>query len=244
MLKQLIVIPARMGGTRLPGKPLIEICGLPMVHHVWNRCIQVFDPANVVVATEDRVIKIYCDNNNLNCILTMQADSAIDRIKLVSDVLPALTYLNVQGDEPLVNVSDIRTIAESASVHPERVIFGKVKATETEFYDCSKAKVVCDAQGKLLYSSRAGIPLNNKGEFVGAERAIWVYAFPKSALDIYFAAAEQTRLDQIEDNEIIRFLELGVDVYCVDVVGDSWAVDEQKDIEVVEARIQEMGVGL
>ena len=241
MRDQLIVVPARMSGTRLPGKPLINICGVPMIHHVWNRCIQVFDRNNVTIATEDQVIQDYCENTGLNCILTGKAESAIDRIKQVSEIVPARTYLNVQGDEPLVNLDDMITISKSALDNPDRIIFGKAQATEEEFYDYSKAKVVCDPRGKLLYSSRAGIPINNKGKYVGAERAIWIYAFPKRALDMYVDAVDYTRLDTIEDNEIIRFLEIGLDVYCVDLVGDSWAVDEPKDVEVVEARLKDIG---
>ena len=95
---------------------------------------------------------------------------------------------------------------------------------------------MCDPHGKLPYLG-AGVPLNNKGQFAGADDAIWIYAFPKRALDLYFEARDTTRLDQVEDNEIIRFLEIGVDVYCIDVIGDSWAVDEPKDIEVEEARL-------
>ena len=75
-----------------------------------------------------------------------------------------------------------------------------------DFYDFSKAKVVCDINGRLLYSSRAGIPLNNKGKFVSAERAIWIYAFHKEGLNRYFDNNSRTKLDKIEDNEIIRFL--------------------------------------
>lgn len=237
MLNQLIVIPARMGGTRLPGKPLVMIGGLPMIHHVWNRCVSIFDETQVIIATEDDEIIEYCLTQKLNSILTAKADSAIDRLKLVSDVLPARSYLNVQGDEPLVNLSDLQSISKYATLNPDRVVFGKTKASEDEFHDYSKAKVVCAPDGRLLYSSRAGVPLNNRGQFVGAERAIWIYAFPKFALDLYFESAGKTSLDQIEDNEIIRFLEVGVDVYCIDVIGDSWAVDEEKDIEVVEQRL-------
>jgi hypothetical protein len=86
--------------------------------------------------------------------------------------------------------------------------------------------------GKLLYSSRAGIPVNSTGNFVTAERAIWIYAFSKSALNRYFEFKSETKLDKIEDNEIIRFLEIGEPVYCVNVIGDSWAVDEFKDIQL------------
>ena len=168
--------------------------------------------------------------------MTEKAESAIDRIKLFSDVVRADTYINVQGDEPLVNINDISTIASYASEFSDRVVFGRVKANFQEFNDISKAKVVCDLNGKLLYSSRAGIPVNSAGNFVTAERA--------SALNRYFEFKSETKLDKIEDNEIIRFLEIGEPVYCVDVIGDSWAVDEFKDIQIVEERLKKTMGGL
>ena len=116
-------------------------------------------------------------------------------------------------------------------------MFGKTSCSHEEFNDYSKAKVVCSLSGRLLYSSRAGIPLNNKGKFVKAERAIWIYAFNKNHLDSYYNNSLEFKepfIEKLEDNEIIRFLEIDVPVYCVDVIGDSWAVDEKKDIEVVE----------
>ena len=97
-----------------------------------------------------------------------------------------------------------------------------------EFHDISKAKVVCDLNGRLLYSSRAGIPINSQGKFVSAQRAIWIYAFTKKNLTKYYEYKNQTPLEKIEDNEIIRFSEIRIPVYCVDVIGDSWAVDEKK----------------
>ncbi len=69
---------------------------------------------------------------------------------------------------------------------------------------------------------------------MGAERAIWVYAFNRKALEIYFDNFDNAVVEKIEDNEIIRFLEVGEPVYCVDLIGDSWAVDEHKDILIVE----------
>ena len=122
--------------------------------------------------------------------------------------------------------------------YPSRVVFGKTPANETEFHDVSKAKVVCDLNGKLLYSSRAGIPINSQGKFVSAERAIWLYAFNKLALDAYNQYQRKTYLDVLEDNEIIRFLEIGIPVYCIDMIGDSWAVDEPKDLEIVEQKLK------
>jgi 3-deoxy-manno-octulosonate cytidylyltransferase (CMP-KDO synthetase) len=236
-MKQIIVIPARMKGTRLPGKPLILINGIPLIKHVWDRCIQVHDEKDIYVATEDIEINDYCIKNKIQCIVTPKAESAIDRIKFVSDVIMADGYINVQGDEPIVNLEDIKTILLYNKNFPNRVIFGKTAANEQEFNDYSKAKVVCDQNGKLLYSSRAGIPINNKGKFVKADRAIWIYGFNKASLDAYYENSDKTILDILEDNEIIRFLEIGIPVYCTNLIGNSWAVDEFKDIQIVEEKI-------
>ena len=236
-MKQIIIIPARMKGTRLPGKPLILINGIPLIKHVWDRCIQVHDKKDIYVATEDIEINDYCISNDIQCIVTSKAESAIDRIKFVSDVIKADGYINVQGDEPIVNLEDIKTILLYNRNFPNRVIFGKTVANEQEFNDYSKAKVVCDQNGKLLYSSRAGIPINNKGKYVKAERAIWIYGFNKASLDAYHENSDKTILDVLEDTEIIRFLEIGIPVYCTNLIGNSWAVDEFKDIQIVEEKI-------
>ncbi|MEM4396784.1 MAG: 3-deoxy-manno-octulosonate cytidylyltransferase [Candidatus Woesearchaeota archaeon] len=240
-MKQIIVIPARMKGTRLPGKPLIEINGKKILQYVYERCCKVMDKEHIFIATEDKVIEDFCKVNNMNCINTGPADTAIDRIKLFSDIIESDAYINVQGDEPIFNIEDLKKILDYNKMHPDRIVFGKTKCNSEEFFDYSKAKVVCDLNGRLLYSSRAGIPLNKYGKFIQAERAIWLYAFNKKALDIYYENRNKTILDKIEDNEIIRFLEIGIPVYCIDVIGDSWAIDEEKDIKIVEKIIQERG---
>jgi len=233
-MKQVIVIPARMKGKRFPGKPLFNINGKAIIHHVWDRCSKVISHENIYIATEDDIIMDYCQHNHINCVITGPADTAIDRIKLFSDKINSDSYINVQGDEPVVNPLDILTILKYNKQFPDRVVFGKTKADVHEFTDYSKAKVVCDIHNRLLYSSRAGIPLNNCGKFVTAERAIWIYAFNKPSLEQYYNARAITFLDKLEDNEIIRFLEIGVTVYCVDVIGNSWSVDEPKDLKIVE----------
>ena len=239
-MEQVIVIPARMKGTRLPGKPLIKILNKTIIQHVWERCCKVMPREKIYIATEDQVIMDYCNENKIKCILTGPAETAIDRIKLFSDKVEADSYLNVQGDEPIVNIKDIQTLVDYNKKHPERVVFGKSSANLEEFQDYSKAKVVCDLNGKLLYSSRAGIPLNNKGKYVSAERAIWLYAFNKYALNKYFEFSGKTNLDLLEDNEIIRFLEINIPVYCTNMIGDSWAVDEEKDLKIVEDRMKKL----
>ena len=107
-IKQLIVIPARMAGTRLPGKPLIKILNKEILLRVWERCALVHHQNLIYVVTEDNIIKQFCKKNKINCINTGFAESAIDRIKLFSDKIKADVYINVQGDEPIINIKDIK----------------------------------------------------------------------------------------------------------------------------------------
>ena len=241
-MKQIIVIPARLKGTRLPGKPLMKILGKSIIWRVWNQCQKVHSKDRIFVATEDVEIENHCKRFGINCVVTGKANTAIDRIKLFSDLIKADAYINVQGDEPIINTKDVLTILKYNKKFPSRVVFGKTTANETEFYDFSKAKVVCDLSGRLLYSSRAGMPINSQGKFVSAQRAIWIYAFTRKDLIKYYEHNHHTPLEEIEDNEIIRFIEIGIPVYCADVIGDSWAVDERKDIKIVEELILERNI--
>ena len=237
-MKQVIVIPARMSGTRLPGKPLKLINGMPMIWHVWSKCQEIHDPELIYIATEDLEIEKYCAEMNINCVNTGLAKTAVDRIKLFADEIIADSYINAQGDEPIVNPEDIKKILLYNKKYPDRVIFGKTSCNEIEFNDVSKAKVVCSKSGRLMYVSRAGIPVTPKGNFYSAERAIWIFAFNKTNLDNYFNYGD-AKIEKIEESDIIRFLELDIPVFCVDVVGDSWAVDEMKDIKIVEQLINQ-----
>ena len=228
-----------MGSTRLPGKPLIDIAGLPIIHHVWNRAISVFNSKDVVIATEDKEIEDYCNTNNLNCMLTDPTFMGEEKVKLVSDKILAKTYICILGDEPLINTNDLKTIRNAARLYPDIVLMGRKIIDEGDFYDHSKAKIVFDINDRLLYASRAGFPLTIKGKFDRAYKAIWLYSFSKITLDKYFSSPP-TPLEKIEALGIIRFLELGIEVKCIDLIGDSWAVDEQKDIKIVEDRLRNL----
>lgn len=239
-----LVIPARMSGTRLPGKPLIPILGKPMIQHVIERCFQVVAKDQIFVVTEDLEIVDFVSALGFNVIKTEYAETAIDRIYLFSQIVDARTYITVLGDEPLISPQDIEAIIKGAYENRERVIIGRAKATLGEFNDPSKAKVVCALDGRLLYSSRAGIPVDKSGKYSSAHRAIWIYSFPKESLARYNKASSRVILEPLEGNEIVRFLEIGEPVYCVDVIGNSWAVDEPKDLEIVENILSNQKVGL
>ncbi len=221
-----------MKSTRLPGKPLININGITILERVYLQCKKVLSKDKIFVATESKEIIEFCIKKKINYINTGKAKTALDRIGKFSYKIDADIYINVQGDEPIVNVSDIKKIINLSSKYKNAVLFGKTKCDRKTFYDYSKAKVVVDENNKVLYTSRAGLPLSSKGKFVKAFKAIWIYSLPKKLIRKYFLH-KSGKLEILEQNEVLRFLEMNVDTYAINLKGNSWAVDEKKDIAVV-----------
>ena len=111
MSDPVIIIPARYNSTRFAGKPLADINGRPMIYHVWSKCIQVISANKVYVATDDERIKRVCNKYNISVLMT--SDSCMtgtDRIFEASKIIDSETYINVQGDEPLIEASDIEKV--------------------------------------------------------------------------------------------------------------------------------------
>ena len=144
-MEQIILIPARLKGTRLPGKPLIEILGKSIIWRVWNQCKKIHPVEKIFIATEDIEIENHCRQFGINCIVTDKANTAIDRIKLFSDIVDADAYINVQGDEPIVNTQDILTVLKYNKKFPSRVVFGK-----TNNSIISKLKDINYLEGSVL----------------------------------------------------------------------------------------------
>ena len=159
------VIPARLHSIRFPNKILAPINDKPMVMHVYDRAKEADKLDDVIIAIDsndtEEALKSYKPNIQMTDLKHL---SGTDRVAEVINDMDADVILNIQGDEPVVNVHDIETLLAYNRKYPDRVVFGKTKANVEEFNDHSKAKVVCSREGRLLYSSRAGIPINNKGE--------------------------------------------------------------------------------
>ena len=222
-----------MQSTRLPGKPLIKINGVTILERVHKKCEKVLDKKRIFIATESQEIVDFCKKKNLNCINTGKANTALDRIGKFSYHVDSDIYINVQGDEPVINIKDIKKIIKCSSYYKNSVLFGKAACDKKTFYDYSKAKVVVDSNNRVLYTSRAGIPLNIKGKFVKAFKAVWIYSLPKKIIRKYLSNA-QGKLEFLEQNEVVRFLEMGINTYAIDLSGNSWAVDEKKDLSVIK----------
>lgn len=234
-MRTVIIIPARYESTRFPGKPLIDLLGKSMIKRVYDICADTIGAKNTYVATDDQRIEKHCRVHNINCIMTDQnCLTGTDRIYQASTKIDADLIVNVQGDEPLIDPNDIITVIEEAKKHPDKIInaMGRI-VSEDSFKSATVPKVVATPNGKLLYMSRAGIPLSKRSEFISAYRQVCIYAFPKETLKSFYDLGTKTPLEEIEDIEILRFLELGYEVKMVEVNGNSVAIDVEEDVDKV-----------
>jgi 3-deoxy-manno-octulosonate cytidylyltransferase (CMP-KDO synthetase) len=243
-MQPLVVIPARFESSRLPGKPLVPLCGVPMIVRTWLQCAKAIDADRIVVATDDARIESVCAENGITALRTSaHCLTGTDRVAEVATRIKASTYINVQGDEPVFNPADLKELIDAAARHPGEVLNGMCVITkEEEFRSTTVPKVVARPDGRLLYMSRASIPTGKDLRFSSASRQVCAYAFPAKALRDFTTVPAKTPLEQVEDIEILRFLELGYEVRMLPMSDQSIAVDVPADIPRAESRIRELGL--
>jgi 3-deoxy-manno-octulosonate cytidylyltransferase (CMP-KDO synthetase) len=234
-----VVIPARYQSSRFPGKPLVDICGQPMIQHVWQRCCDAVGSQKVYVATDNQTIADAVTVFGGQVIMTSSTClTGTDRLAEANEQLKCDFIINVQGDEPLIKPSDIQAIINDYINHPEQIINAMCKINSREEFDSlTVPKVVCDKHASLLYMSRAGIPLSKEGDFHFAYKQVCIYAFSKKHLQLFYKSHKKTPLEEVEDIEILRFLEAGIKVKMVEVEAGSLAVDIPSDVDKIVKKI-------
>lgn len=240
MVDYLIIIPARYNSKRLPGKPLIDINGIPMIVRTFNQCKKAVPTSKIIVATDDKRIQKICSKNGINSIITSQKClTGTDRIAEVSKKIKKKIYINVQGDEPICNPNDIKKIVNFAKKNPNLIVNGYTEIKDNKMFNSPNVpKVVFDKNEKLLYMSRAPIPSNKKKKFIKAWRQVCIYSFPYESLKIYTSIKKKTPLESIEDLESNRFLELGYQVQMLKMSNKSVAVDTKEDLVKVKKLVK------
>ncbi|MEC8566725.1 MAG: 3-deoxy-manno-octulosonate cytidylyltransferase, partial [Pseudomonadota bacterium] len=198
-MKPVIIIPARYKSTRFPGKPLADLHGLPMIVRVWQRCILALDPSQVYVATDDDQIKQVCESHGIQVVMTSpDCLTGTDRVYDAAQQISADLYINVQGDEPLLDPNDIIQVLKAAEQYPNQIINAMCPITDTnEFVSLTVPKVACRPDGRLLYMSRAAIPGNKAGKLVTAHKQVCIYAFTPQALQDFASQMCKTALEEI-----------------------------------------------
>ena len=232
-MKYIVVIPARYKSKRLPGKPLANIGGLPMIIRTYNQCAKVVNKDKIVVATDNLKIKNVCDEYNIKSIITSnKCLTGTDRVAEVAKKIKCNFYINVQGDEPFFNPNDLKMLIKEAKKKPKEVINGYTEIKDRKlFFSSSIPKVVFDKKGYLLYMSRGPIPSNKALEFKKSWRQVCAYSFPRKALFDFANSKNKTPIESLEDIEILRFLEKGYKVKMIKMSNKSLAVDNSEDLE-------------
>jgi 4-hydroxy 2-oxovalerate aldolase len=228
----LVVIPARYASSRFPGKPLADLCGKSLLKHVWEKCTLAVGADNVIVATDDQRIVDHCSEERMEVLLTSQSClTGTDRLAEVAQKIKKKHYINVQGDEPLIDPNDIQKILSQSLADPGVIFNGMCDITDRDdFVSYNVPKVVCSENNDLLYMSRAPIPSNKSGDFIKAKRQVCIYSFPRESLLKFANCSDKTPNESIEDIEIIRFLELGLRVRMIDLSENPVAVDTEEDL--------------
>ncbi len=241
MIDYLIIIPARYSSKRLPGKPLIDIKGIPMIIRTYNQCKKAVSASKIIVATDDKRIQKICFKNGINSIITSKKClTGTDRIAEVARKIKKSFYINVQGDEPICNPRDIKNIVNFAKKNPNLIVNGYTEIKSREMFNSPNVpKVVFDKNENLLYMSRAAIPSNKKKNFIKSWRQVCIYSFPYKSLKIFTSVKKKTKLESIEDLESNRFLELGYDVKMLKMSDKSIAVDTKEDLVKVRKLVKD-----
>jgi len=236
-MKILIVIPARFKSSRLPGKPLRKIKGKELILRVIDRCKK-FKNKNIklIVATDNIKIKELVRAYGTDSIMTSKSClTGTDRVAEVAKKIKADIYVNVQGDEPLINISDIKKIIKRKINKRKMVVCGYTTLNLDEKPENrSIPKVLVNKKDELIYISRSVIPGKKKlGIKLKYLKQVCIYAFSKKELNI-FQSNKKSYLENIEDIEIIRFLEKGIKISMVKLNQKTYAVDTLSDLRKIQ----------
>jgi len=238
-MKFSVIIPARYASTRLPGKPLADIAGKPMVVRVAERA-RASGAAEVVVATDHAGIAAAVARHGYEAVMTGRDHaSGTDRLAEVAALrryAAGHIVVNVQGDEPLIDPRAIDQVVAPlvADSSIQMATLYKRITQPAELIDNNVVKVVVDRGGFALYFSRAPIPhvRDPRGGWPPLYRHIGLYAYRRNIL-LVLASLEATPLERAESLEQLRALEHGIRIKAVETPYDSISVDTPEDLEQV-----------
>lgn len=241
MYKVLGVIPARLESTRLPGKPLREICGRPMIAWVYENARRAACLDHLLVATDSAEVESYCRQHGIPAMMTSREHkSGTDRMAEVMAKAPAEVYVNIQGDEPMITPDHLeRLLSPFRDAPATQVSTLKVAIDAQTAADRNVVKVVTDLAGRALYFSRARIPFDRDGSGqVQYFKHQGFYAFRAAALNT-FHHLPASPLEKLEKLEQLRFLENGIGIAVVETPHDTIGVDTEADLIRVEEHLQQ-----
>lgn len=242
-MKKVGIIPARMGSSRFPGKPLVEIHGMPMIGHVYLRSKMCSQLDEVYVATCDQEIKDYVESIGGNVVMTKDthercSDRTVEALQKIEagrgeeiDII-----VMIQGDEPMVTPEMLKRAVEPMLNDPSILVLNLMSTLKSreEHDDPNEVKVVVDLHDNALYFSREPIPSWRKGAIaVPMLKQVCIIPFRRNFL-LQYQDLSPTPLEIIESVDMMRVLEHGYDVKMVKTDTESYAVDTPEDLEKIK----------
>jgi 3-deoxy-manno-octulosonate cytidylyltransferase (CMP-KDO synthetase) len=233
------VIPARLASTRLPGKVLRPIAGVPMLGWVYRAALACPQLDQVLIATDSSEVVAYADSEGWPSVMTSpDLPSGTDRVHVVSGLVDADIYVNIQGDEPLLRREHIDALLRPFALAAADVTTLSTPCTPAEVDDPNAVKVVTASDGRALYFSRASIPYN-RGIATPPRKHLGLYAYRKAAL-ARFAGLPPSPLEMTERLEQLRLLENGINVYVEHTTFTTIGVDTEADLLAAEQVLQQL----
>jgi 3-deoxy-manno-octulosonate cytidylyltransferase (CMP-KDO synthetase) len=241
-----VVIPARFGSTRLPGKPLVPLAGKPMIQRVYERARLARETGRVIVATDDeRIVKAVEMFGGEARMTRVDHRTGTERVAEVAAHVEGDVFVNVQGDEPLLDPGAVDAAVSALLEEPVAAIATVATPVKTpgDIMDPNVVKTVLDFDGNALYFSRAPIPWvrDTAGKvLVRHLKHLGLYVFQRDAL-LEYPTLPQGDLERIEQLEQLRWLENGWKIRVAEVEHDAVSVDVPEDVERVEKLLQSAG---
>ncbi|MER0204366.1 3-deoxy-manno-octulosonate cytidylyltransferase (CMP-KDO synthetase) [Nitrosomonas oligotropha] len=237
-MKTIAVIPARMGSSRFPGKPIAKILGRPMIEHIYKRVAMSKSLDATYIATCDEEIRQIAEGFGAKVIMTSDThERASDRVAEAVVYLDADLIVMVQGDEPMTHPDMIDTAVAPFKDDPKLGCVNLVRKIdhETDYLDANTIKVVMNQHNDALYMSRRPIPTIAKTGFANtaAYKQVCIIPFRRSTLYQY-THLTPTPLEQLESIDMLRLLEHGMQVKMVPTEYNTQAVDTPEDLARVE----------
>jgi 3-deoxy-manno-octulosonate cytidylyltransferase (CMP-KDO synthetase) len=228
----ILIIPARYNSSRLPGKLLLDLDGEKVLEKVINRCLKVVKNSQIIVATDDKRIANFCNKININNLMTSKnCKTGTDRVSEVASKIKRKFYVNVQGDEIFINPNSIIKVIKYMKTNKGIDVVNCYTEImdKKEYFDPSIIKVIFDLNNELIYMSRSAIPGNKNQKIKKAHKQVCVYGFARSALRLFGKQKKKSKLEKIEDIEILRFLENKISIKMIKTTGSQISIDTKKD---------------
>ena len=216
------LIPSRLESVRLPGKALLDICGIPMVIHTYKRALFSKTIDEVYICTDSIEIAKVCEKYNAPFIMTSSKHkNGTERIAEASMQFSNIKYfVDIQGDEPLINPSHIDNVIDFHDKSNYDIVLPHILTNDAITEHIVK---VIDSDGKVIYLTRANCPYPFRGNQI-LKKHLSIISFTPEALLMY-ADLKESPLEKVEGVELLRAIENNLTIGTFALSGDSFSVD-------------------